>query len=246
MARTSSRRSDGSVGATLNASAFEQLRADILQGVIAPGVKLRIDALKERYQIGAGPIREALNRLSALHLVEKIDQRGFRVTLISPEKLVELAMTRSWVSEIAIRESIRAGDSAWEENVVLAHHRLKRCHDITTGPDREWEVLHRQFHFALIAACPSHWLREFHEILFDLADRSRHMAVRHDRASRDVAGEHQRIMEAVIERDVPRAVALLNEHFRITAEIAIASMESKIQSLPVNVDRRMARRPSSA
>jgi DNA-binding GntR family transcriptional regulator len=58
--------------------------------VIAPGVKLHIDALKERYQIGASPIREALNRPSALHLVEKINQRGFQVTLM------ELAMTRCW------------------------------------------------------------------------------------------------------------------------------------------------------
>jgi DNA-binding GntR family transcriptional regulator len=227
---------DGSVGATLNMSAFARLRTDILQGVIAPGEKLRIDALKERYQIGASPLREALNRLSALHLVEKIDQRGFRAALISPETLVELAMTRCWVSEVAIRESIRAGDSAWEENVILAHHRLKRYHEITTGPDREWEDLHRQFHFALIAACPSHWLREFHETLSDLADRCRHMAARHDHATRDVASEHQKIMEAVIQRDVPRSIALLNEHLRITADIAIASIERKAQTLPVRLD----------
>jgi DNA-binding GntR family transcriptional regulator len=206
-------------------SAFERLRTDILQGVIAPGEKLRVEALKKRYGIGASPLREALNRLSALHLVEKIDQRGFRVALISHETLVELARTRCWVSEIAIRESIRAGDAAWEESVVLAHHRLKRYHETSSGPDREWEVLHRQFHFAMIAACPSHWMREFHETLFDLADRSRHMAVLHDRATRDVAGEHQRIVEAVIARDVGLAVSLLNQHFRITADIAIASLE---------------------
>ncbi len=236
MARTSNRQLDGSVGATLNSSAFELLREDILEGTLAPGEKLRIDALKDRYKIGASPIREALNRLSALHLVEKIDQRGFRVALISAKKLVELAMTRCWVSEIAIRESIRAGDSAWEESVVLAHHRLKRYHETMTSPDHEWEVLHRQFHLALIAACPSHWLREFHETLFDLADRSRHMSIRQGEATRDVASEHQKIIEAVIQRDVPVAVALLNEHFRMTANIAIASMEPETQSLPVNVD----------
>jgi GntR family transcriptional regulator, carbon starvation induced regulator len=234
MARTSNRQEDGSVGATLNMSAFESLRADILQGAIAPGEKLRIEALKERYGMGASPLREALNRLSALHLVEKIDQRGFRVALVSHETLVELAMTRCWVSEIAIRESIYAGNAAWEESVVLAHHRLKRHHETSTGPDREWEVLHRQFHFALIAACPSHWLREFHETLFDLADRSRHMAVLHDHATRDVAGEHQRIVDAVIGRDVTGAVSLLNQHFRITADIAIASIEP--QPLPDPVD----------
>jgi DNA-binding GntR family transcriptional regulator len=226
MGRPSSRQVDGSVSATLATSVFERLRCDILAGVIAPGEKLRIDALRERYGVGASPLREALNRLSALHLVEQIEQRGFRVTLITRAQLLELAQTRCWISEIAVREAISHGDAAWEEAIVLAHHRLRRCHDRISGPTREWELLHRRFHTALIAACPSHWILDFHETLFDLSDRVRHLSTREDRDSRDVKGEHQAIMEAVTSRDTAKAIELLNAHFSLTADIAIKAMDS--------------------
>ena len=226
MGRPASRQLDGSVSSTLATSVFERLRADILEGVIAPGEKLRIDALRERYGVGASPLREALNRLSALHLVEQIEQRGFRVTLITKEQLLELAQTRCWISEIALREAIAHGDAAWEEEIVLAHHRLRRCHDQADGPIREWEHLHRRFHAALIAACPSHWIRDFHETLFDLADRVRHLSTRQERDARDVKGEHQAIMDAVTSRQTAKAVELLNVHFSLTANMAIRAMDS--------------------
>jgi GntR family transcriptional regulator, carbon starvation induced regulator len=226
MGRPSSRQADGTVSATLATSVFDRLRSDILEGVILPGEKLRIDALRERYQVGASPLREALNRLSALHLVEQVEQRGFRVTVMTADDLQELARTRCWVSEIAVREAIAHGDAAWEEEIVLAHHRLRRYHEKVDGPNRKWELLHRRFHAALIAACPSRWIREFHETLFDLSDRVRHLSTstRRNRDLRDVTAEHQAIMEAVVSRDTPKAIQLLNFHFSRTAEIAIATM----------------------
>ena len=165
MGRRSSRQAEGKVSANSATSVFERLRSDILEGMIPPGEKLRIDALRQRYQVGASPLREALNRLSALHLVEQVEQRGFRVTVMTPDDVQELARTRCWISEIAIRQAIAHGDASWEEEIVVAHHRLRRCHEHVTGPNREWELLHRRFHAALIASCPSRWLCEFHETL---------------------------------------------------------------------------------
>ncbi len=227
MGRPSSRQLDGSVQATLTTSVFERLRSDILEGTISPGEKLRIEALRERYKVGASPLREALNRLMALHLVEQVEQRGFRVTVITPDQLTELARTRCWITEIAVREAIAHGDTGWEEEIVLAHHRLRRCHEEVSGPTKEWKTLHRRFHFALIAACPSHWIRDLHETLFDLSDRARHLSVRPSDIPRDVAAEHLAIMDAVVSRDTIRAVELLNAHFTRTAEIAIAVMSTE-------------------
>lgn len=229
MGRPSSRLSDGTVQSTLTTSVFERLRSDILSGAIPPGEKLRIDVLRERYQVGASPLREAMNRLVALHLVEQVEQRGFRVTVITPEQVEELARTRCWISEIAVREAIAHGDAAWEEEVVLAHHRLRRCHE-QGGFHEDWGILHRRYHAALIAACPSQWIREFHATLFDLSDRVRHLSVRENEDSRDVLAEHQAITDAVVSRDTPRAVELLNAHFRLTAKIAVAVMSDEARA----------------
>jgi DNA-binding GntR family transcriptional regulator len=201
--------------ATLTSAVFEKLRLDILEGRIPPGEKLRIEALRERYDVGASPLREALNRLAAMHLVEQVDQRGFRVPPVSIEEFDELSRTRCWVNEIAVRESIQHGDAQWEEGVALAFHRLWRTPAVQ--PDghlnREWEVLHRRFHSAIIAACPSKWMRQFHETLFDYADRHRHLyALRGGPQGGDhTLEEHRAIMEALVRRDADLAVKRLND-----------------------------------
>ncbi len=200
--------------ATLASAVFEKLRLDILEGHIPPGEKLRIEALRERYQVGASPLREALNRLTAMHLVEQVDQRGFRVPPVSVEEFDELSRTRCWVNEIAVREAIQHGDRDWEEEVALAFHRLWRTppKQADGHVNREWEVLHRRFHAAVIAACPSKWMRQFHETLFDYADRHRHLyAQRVDHRGEHTVDEHRAIMEAVVQRDAERAVKLLND-----------------------------------
>ncbi len=56
-------------------------------GRLAPGAKLKIELLQERYQVGATPLREALSLLCATGLVERIEQRGFRVARVGAEEL---------------------------------------------------------------------------------------------------------------------------------------------------------------
>jgi len=75
---------------TLASTVFEQLRRDIVSVQLAPGEKLRIEALRERYGVGGSPVREALNRLSAEGLVWQQDQKGFRVAPVSERELEEL------------------------------------------------------------------------------------------------------------------------------------------------------------
>ena len=83
-------RDDGKAG-TLATAAYERLRQDIVGGRLIPGEKLRVDALRDRYEIGGSPLREALARLSAEGLVAQQEQKGFRVSAISvPDFLSKL------------------------------------------------------------------------------------------------------------------------------------------------------------
>lgn len=211
---------------TLATSIYAQLRRDILRGVFLPGERLRLDGLCERYAIGATPLREALNRLSAEELVIREEQRGFRVAPVSLADLDELTKTCCWISELALRESMRNGDAAWEEALVLAAHRLSRVpREGSEGYgsfNPEWEEKHRAFHLALIAACGSRWLIDFYASLMDRNTRYRYLAFADGSEPRDVEAEHQAIIDAVIARDADRAVAAANIHLRKTADSVIA------------------------
>src|ERR1700732_630831 len=105
---------------------YERLRRDIIQGTLLPGEKLRIEVLRTRYDVGGTPLREAMNRLSTEGLVTQSEQRGFRVTPVSADDLLELTRTRCLINEVALRESIARGGREWEESVLLAFHRSSR------------------------------------------------------------------------------------------------------------------------
>ena len=216
-------REEGKAG-TLATAAYERLRQEIVGGRLIPGEKLRVDALRDRYEIGGSPLREALARLSAEGLVSQQEQKGFRVSAISADDLVELTRTRCWVNEIALRDAIAHGDVAWEEGIVLAFHRLKRTplrlpNDPTVNPD--WNRLHRAFHVALVAACRSRWMLGFHNTLFDCAERYRNVVAVLSHENRDAVGEHTAIMEATIERKTEVAIPLLNAHFERTTSLLL-------------------------
>jgi len=67
---------------------------------VLPGEKLRIEVLRTRYDVGGTPLREAMNRLSTEGLVTQSEQRGFRVTPVSADELLELTRTRCWINEV--------------------------------------------------------------------------------------------------------------------------------------------------
>jgi DNA-binding GntR family transcriptional regulator len=208
-------------GSSMTAQLFDRLRNDVLNGILQPGQKLKIETLREQYEVGASPVREALSMLTAEGLVQRLDQRGFRVTEVSVSAFEELLRTRCWLEERALRESIAAGSHAWEESVLLAHHRLTRTprSDEQSGrPTPEWERAHRLFHISLLSDCGSQFLIGYCEQLYDLNIRYRNLAGSVAYPSRNVAEEHQAICDATLARQVDRAVELLIVHYTSTGE----------------------------
>jgi DNA-binding GntR family transcriptional regulator len=170
-----------------------------------------------------------LNRLSRDGLVTHSEQRGFFVAPFSSDQLDELTKTRSWLNEIGLRESIKRGDDAWEERVVLAYHRLAKLPRHERGPSGQvtdaWESAHREFHASLVAGCGSAWLTRYCEQLFDAAERYRNLSrLLPNKLSTRSKDEHRAIMEAAVARDALTAVKLLNEHFERTARLVRSAL----------------------
>jgi DNA-binding transcriptional MocR family regulator len=118
--------STGVALATRASAVYEQLRSDIAHGVLEPGSKLRVEAMCDRYGVGASPLREAMNRLSAEGLVERNDLRGFSVAPLHWDELPILSQNRIQLESIALRESIERRDAPMEDQLVLLVHRLSR------------------------------------------------------------------------------------------------------------------------
>lgn len=213
-------------GRNLSEQVYDLIRRDILLGELFPGDKLQIDGLTERYGIGAVPVREALNRLSSEDLVERKSHRGFFVAAVSMADFEELVKTRIWLETLALTESIRNGDEAWEDALVVSRHRLARTQrrlpeEAVQEISEEWEARHREFHMLLLERCGSAWLLGFCSTLMDQAVRYRNLSMNSNPSKLRREGapaEHQAILEAVLDHDVDRACTLLSEHYRTTLE----------------------------
>lgn len=207
---------------TLAEVAFDALRRQLLTGALEPGAPLRLERLKRELGIGFTPLREALMRLSSEGLVEVEDIRGFRAVPATLVDMEDIMLSRAHVEAKALEQSILLGDVDWEAAIVANFHRMSRhkAEDCQTRlVSDEWARAHRDFHLSLISACNSRWMLRFWQILFDQAQRYRHLSVIQGARYRDDASEHRAIMEAALSRNAAQAIEASRCHIESTCAV---------------------------
>ena len=204
---------------TLIERAYTQLRDDIVEGRLAPGEKLRVEHLKNRYGVGAGTLREAITRLASDALVVAEGQRGFRVASIAIEDLEDLTRLRVYLEIDALRQSVRHGGDAWRAQLRRAFDDISAFEQpIQPEHRRRWELLNTRFHEALIAAYASPWTMKVLRLLARHGERYRRCAMTLPDSARDVHEEHRQIFEAAMAGQEARAALALEAHIRATPD----------------------------
>jgi len=212
------------------------LRADILSGDLAPGEPLRFGMLCKRYDVSVGVAREVLTHLAALGFVVAEPQHGFKVVSVTVDDLTDLTIARCEVECAALALSIKHGDVAWESKVVASSHSLQRTPHLDSGEggdgwkaNMRWIAAHNEFHASLLAACPSKRLTAAAATMRDAAEIYRSRSAELDRSSRDYDGEHRRLSDAVLDRDIAAATSLLRTHLETTAERLVAQLSAPVE-----------------
>jgi len=204
--------------------AYNRIRSDILCGNLQPESRLRMDRLRQSYGIGINSLREALTRLTADGLVLATGQRGFTVKPISLGDLKDITEMREFLESRALAQAIEHGDLDWEGRIAAAYHKLSRAEQKLSENSREhamlWEERNREFHAALISACPSPWLLHFQSVMYSQSQRYRMLSLVERSIPRDETfQEHRLIMEATLDRDISRATELLRHHIVKGAQV---------------------------
>jgi DNA-binding GntR family transcriptional regulator len=217
---------NASGAATLSSALVARLRGAIMRGDLMPGTKLVIDRIRASYGVSLSPLRETLCRLQSEGLVEIQDQRGYRVSPVSAENLMEVIRLRIELEGMAAREAIHHGDDNWEGRIVAALHRLSGCkRDSRTLEQQEaWEACHRSFHAELISACRMPLLMQFCSTLHDQSDRYRRIFLKENEPDRNVPAEHKALAEAMIEGRTEETVRLLRDHVERTSRNVMAAL----------------------
>lgn len=210
---------------TLAGEVFARLRADIVSSRLPPGTKLRLEDLRQTYGVGFSPLREALSRLAENRLVVAIGQRGFRVPEVSAKEIMDIAMVRKEVEGFALRLAIRNGDDLWEARLAAAGEKFAQLQRFGKKVAEDiWESRHREFHYALIAACQSPWLLHLHGLLNDQFDRYRRLSAKSRLPNAPRWLVHKGIMQAAVARNADKAVQRLEDHITEATRLIVAGL----------------------
>jgi DNA-binding GntR family transcriptional regulator len=199
---------------TLASQVEEALRADIIGGVLPPGVRLRRSDLGGKYAVSATPLREAMQRLAAEGLIDINPHTGAAVTAISREDLDDTYWVRGMLEVMAVQRSIERGDTAWAASVEDAYG-VFRDATVAMQTDAAADRLvaqtraHRAFHDSLTEACGSRWLSKTLKTLNDHAERYRMLNVTSGMG--DALDDHAALGAAAVSRH-PHVVELLWSH----------------------------------
>ncbi len=198
---------------TLAERVFQQLQDAIVRGELAPGSKITEPCLSKAYGISRGPLREAMRRLEAHRLIERVPHVGARVVKLSMKELLELFDVREALESMAARlaaEHMTAGEIAGLRELLAMHERQA---DLKKGEayfQREGDL---DFHYRIVQG--SH-----NRMLVTLLCDDLYYLVRLYRTQFSASGsrpqrafvEHHRIVDAIEAGDAELAELLMRRH----------------------------------
>lgn len=204
--------SDGTAAAPrlLAAEVVERLRDLIIQGELAPGVKLNERVLCERLRTSRTPVREAIKYLASEGLVELLPNRGAIVTRITVttvrEMFVLLGALEALAGELAC---VNASDADIAEIRAL-HYQMLVHH--ARGELAEYFRYNQQIHLRLVECAGNATLTNTYRALNSHVRRARYMANLSRERWDHAVEEHQKILDALVRRDSALLPALLRSH----------------------------------
>jgi DNA-binding GntR family transcriptional regulator len=189
--------------------AYDELRAMIVDGRLAPGARVGQAELADALGISRGSVREALRRLAGDGLVEFEVNRGFFVADLGLDRVLERLEARLHLEPVLARLAAerRTDDDLAALRASIEDERTARtaaaAHDAS-----------RAFHLAVATATRNAALVRLIDSLW-IADVGRRLLARRrtqpDWQEADVA-EHLELLAAIDARDGDRAETHMREH----------------------------------
>jgi DNA-binding GntR family transcriptional regulator len=206
---------------------YQWLRDRILTGQLTPGTEIRQELLARQFGTSRVPIREALSRLQAEGLITLRPRRGFAVTSLDHDEIIEIFELRMAVEEHAMRIATRARTETDVREVEALVELMESLDASASHYLLEWSSTNRLFHTRLIECAHRKRLSEIALNLRDAIEPYIRIEANFTGQVRDANIEHRQIFEAFRNKDAETAARLSREH-----------CESTLRRLLTNIDFR--------
>lgn len=204
---------------TLSQKVFESIKVNILNFSYLPGVKLSDDEIATELRVSRTPVREALNRLSELGLVEAKSNKGFRVKRFSAKEIEDLYILRATLERLAVKLTIERMNSETEKQLRSTLSDYPQI--IKSGDLWRFNLADTKFH-DMIAQLS--WNSALHDTLSNLYDKiqiiRRYDHLRAGSLERTYQG-HLQILGYMLSGDVKRAEKSMSKHILDSMKIIL-------------------------
>jgi DNA-binding GntR family transcriptional regulator len=208
---TTQNRTEGSAGAARDA-----LRDAILSGEYLPGERLVEAQLCERFGISRFNVRAALQDLAADGLVKVERNKGAHVRKVTLEEAVEITEVRMVLEGlVAARAATRVTDAQASE---LDEIGLLMRRAVSAGEFRRYGDLNQRLHGLIRGIAGHHAADTIIETLRGQLVRHQFMISLHPGRPAISLPQHERIIEAIRERDPKAAESAMREHIASVIE----------------------------
>jgi DNA-binding GntR family transcriptional regulator len=210
-------------------STAEAIRKLILDGVLAPGQRLKERELCEQLGVSRTPVREAIKALTQEGLLRAMPNRSAVVATMELEEVRALTVVLAEIEALSARLACAAASEADLEKIASAHHQMVLFHvrDLL----HEYFHYNKEFHRLIAAATGNSVLLWNWTVLATRSDRARFISNLRPKRWPLAIQEHAGILEALIARDGERAASLMREHVHNGLSGVIAALEQQ-EALP--------------
>ena len=202
---------------------FNTLRQAILKGELKPGERLMEIALADRLGVSRTPIREALRKLELEGLVLMIPRRGAQVANITEKDLNDVLEVRVALENMAIEKACARITGEDLENLRLAEENFERM--IAGGDLVRLAEADEAFHEIIYHAADNRRLNEVVSNLREQIYRYRLEYLKEEEARKQLAKEHNELLQALKERDTARAQEIAFRHIENQRQAILRSVQ---------------------
>ena len=206
----------------LAAEVVERLRDMIIQGELAPGVKLNERVLCERLRTSRTPVREAIKYLASEGLVELLPNRGAIVTPITATTVREMFVLLGALEALAGELACANASDADIAEIRALHYQMLAHH--ARGELAPYFRCNQQIHLRLVECAGNATLVNIYRALNGHVRRARYMANLSRERWDHAVEEHEKILDAVIRRDGALLPLLLRSHLGNKMQVVLESL----------------------
>ena len=221
--------------ATTADAAYLALRQGILQGDLAPGERLRSDALANELKVSRTPVREGLRKLEAEGLVQRSGS-GLIVREFSEQDLTELFYVREALEGMAARlaaENATPGEIADIRELLDDMEAVGQRGDVVA-----LRPLTAEYHRLVgRAAHNGRLLQSLESLLEHVRQMQTSTLLNIEGRAVDALKEHHELLQAIEARDADSAEKLARTHRRKTLELRRQLLRARLRESRSNGGR---------